>query len=186
MTDTDANVWSTGMPPLNEKFVTPPNVKSSCNYAPPLLLASAMAYSLLLLDKFSELKNIAHNYNVKETDGRMMKNKMRKKTHEDVTSLSFIDHQKLFYGMRVHKDHQTRTKKRACFKNWEPKIGVTGTTSSLKKCASVEPLGQNNTKKQKPVFDICQSFDFYLNGPAHYSIEEHSIQLCNWRLINRI
>jgi hypothetical protein len=139
----------------------------------PLLWASAMAYSLLLLDKFSELKNIAHNYNVKETDGgRMMKNKMRKKTHEDVTTLSFMDHQILFYRMRAHKDHQTRTKTRACFKNWETKIGVTGTTSSLKKRASVEPLGQNNTKKQKPVFDMCQSFDFYLNGPAGYSIED--------------
>jgi hypothetical protein len=140
----------------------------------PLLWVSAMAYSLLLLDKFSELKNIAHNYSVKETDGRMMKNKMRRTTNEDETSLSLIEHQMLFNGMRMHKDHQTKTQTRACFKNWETKIGVTGTTSNLKKRASVEPLRQDNTKNQKLVIDMSHSFDFYLNGPAGYSIEDNA------------
>jgi len=131
----------------------------------PFLWASAMAYSLLLLDKFSELKNIAHNYSLKETEGKMMKNKMRRATNEDETSLSFTTHHLLFYGMRMHKDRQTRTQTRTCFKNWETKIGVTGTTSNLKKRASVEPLRQD--KKQKLVLDMSLSYDFYLNGPGY-------------------
>jgi hypothetical protein len=137
----------------------------------PFLWASAMAYLLLLLDKFSELKNIAHNYSVKETEGKMMKNKMRRVTNEDETSLSFTAHHLLFYGMRMHKDRQTRTQTRACFKNWETKDGVTGTTSNLKKRASVEPLRQDNTKNQKLVVDTSHGFDFYLNGPG-YHIED--------------
>jgi hypothetical protein len=132
----------------------------------PFLWASAMAYSLLLLDKFSELKNIAHNFSVKETEGKMMKNKMRRAANEKETSLSFTAHHFLFYEMRTRGD---KTKTRACFKNWETKIGVTGTTSNLKKRPSVEPLRQDNTKNQKLVVDMSHSFDFYLNGSSYHN-----------------
>jgi hypothetical protein len=140
--------------------------------------SSSMAYSLMLVEKMSDLTNIAHNYQVKKRrkgcgggdeesattsddgdatsttlpEAKKLKKKIRVKGSMDGIVIAFYENNQTFRTARMTKDKVARSGLRRRLMAWEKKVNIIGNNgaSAAQKRRSVEPLTQQQPKRKVP------------------------------------
>lgn len=145
----------------------------------PMHWSSSMAYSLMLVEKMSDLTNIAHNYHLKKAGKskgdvqstgaeddesasshdvpelppvKKMKQKIRVKGTRDGIVEAFYLNNELFRKARMSKEKVAKMELRKRLIAWEQRVGIIGTngTSAAQKRKSVEPLQKQPVRKKLP------------------------------------
>jgi hypothetical protein len=141
--------------------------------------SSSMAYSLMLVEKMSDLTNIAHNYELRsskksdlsaedDSDGgtatfpprpttpaKKMKRKIRVKESINGIVDVFYENNRTFQDVRMSKDKVAKNALRRRLMAWEKKVGIMGENgaSAARKRRTVEPLQKDADNKLPRITD---------------------------------